>query len=232
MTSTQEASLEVEVKIRLASFQDLEKALAAIQADGGNAPLLSSVLQTDVFLDGPHKPLEHDNLTVFRVRRKRKTRDDGTLDADASEACALTIKSNTVIKDGVGYAMEQEASVPPTIGNAILTNPTTPDAWRSLHPLLETLCDRYGISNPSGGLVTVGTYETWRRCLRMSIGEGRDLVVEVDRTKLSIRENATFENHAPLTRHFPTFPSTQYEFGEAYEIEIETTDPVAAGTKM
>ncbi|KAJ3204956.1 hypothetical protein HDU67_009200 [Dinochytrium kinnereticum] len=154
---------EVELKLRLQSLNDLRRVEQAI-ASTANPPRIH---QLDVYLDGPKRPMFTINASVFRVRQ-RKIND--------KEDYVLTLKSGSVVKDGVGYAMEVQG-----------------------HYLAERKWLTFDLK--VDGLIEVGRYETIRTVLPFF-----EYTVELDHTK--------------------------YEFGDAFEIEIETTDPMNAEKKM
>ncbi|KAI9357343.1 CYTH-like domain-containing protein [Zopfochytrium polystomum] len=189
---------EIELKLRLSCREDLDKIEAALKNTPGCVHLGCNV-QTDSFFDGADRPLLRQK-TVFRIRSISKLADRGDRCADAFQRYVATLKSGSVIVDGVMTATEEECEAPGDVGEALLRDPTAFNSWRGRGCVI---ADRAAIlveSNGNSGLEgfsRIGGYVTERNVWKV-----QEVVVEVDHTK--------------------------YDFGEAFEVEVETPDIVLA----
>ncbi|KAI8840585.1 hypothetical protein BC829DRAFT_446931 [Chytridium lagenaria] len=154
-------SLEVELKFRLSSLADLKRAQHAfIHSQSLSESNVTTTTQIDTFLDAPHRPIWSDTTSVFRIRR-------------TPTKTVFTLKSGSIVKNGVMIATEHEIIVPESTALHLLQTLPDPSAYPS-HPFLTPLSQNTAYQRK------------------------RVEKIELDHTK--------------------------YDFGDAYEIELETKD--------
>jgi adenylate cyclase class IV len=125
--------MEIEVKIRINSSDDLQKIETLLTRDGF---LLKNVKQTNVFFDGFEGELGK-NKSVARVRIEED------LETPAKRLFFLTFKSKSKIENGISRAEEREEIIDVGLAQCIL-NQREIEERKKLSPLLSeilTLCN-------------------------------------------------------------------------------------------
>mmetsp|Transcript_6543 Transcript_6543/g.16897 ORF Transcript_6543/g.16897 Transcript_6543/m.16897 type:complete len:117 (+) Transcript_6543:297-647(+) len=100
--------MEVEVKLRLKSAEDHQRAASAVF---GGCPHLNKFFQENVFFDGANQELSSQRV-VLRVRFY-----------NVNEKCVVTVKGKAVLQNGIGKASEIEEEVDPILGRSFVDNP-------------------------------------------------------------------------------------------------------------
>ncbi|KAJ3416372.1 hypothetical protein HDV05_001940 [Chytridiales sp. JEL 0842] len=193
MSTTTTTTEEIELKVRLPSRAALDRLLSTLLNNAAPTPPdhpsnntthttprkpLKRLLQTDTFLDTPSRTLWNTSLSVFRIRQIQQIHlETGDLLSAGESKYKITIKTGSVVEDGVMSATEEESTIEESLACRILKNPSDVGLWRGGDPLLETLVARYGLEK-EGGLMVLGGYVTERTCVEFHGAE----VVELDET--------------------------------------------------
>ncbi|KAI8614120.1 hypothetical protein BC830DRAFT_1128966 [Chytriomyces sp. MP71] len=187
--------LEVEIKKRVPTRAALE-AIEAALSSSGVAQRVSVKRMRDVFVDqGTRIRSFEPKHAVFRVRKV------------GDEHFEATVKCHATLVDGVSRAEEYEMRLPLETGHKLLANPSPPLAEFNLPFLNEHVIARFGL-DPTHGVVPFGGWTTvrtsfqvtaWKDAIRKKHGVDEIPIIELD--------------------------DTEYSFGPACEIEIETAYP-------
>ncbi|KAJ3063035.1 hypothetical protein HDU98_001103 [Podochytrium sp. JEL0797] len=210
---------EVEIKKRLASKQVLtlfEHHLSTLP--NTHITPLGCVVQRDVFVDQDGLiNASEPKWSVFRIRTAFTVHDRSRVVmseegvkmeglGDLGVKYVATVKSPTVLENGIARTDEDETELSEAIALPILSDPCVGIASFK-HPLLDRVITRFSL-NPTKGVSRVGEYTTIRSKYRMNCWTDRILAAT------GVRETPVVE-----------LDETVYAFGSAFEIEVETGVP-------
>ncbi|KAJ3025736.1 UNVERIFIED_CONTAM: hypothetical protein HDU68_006757 [Siphonaria sp. JEL0065] len=212
--------LEVEIKKRIWKRDILtciESHLESKAQDGVTS--LGCAVQRDVFVD-------QDNLinsseprySVFRIRTATKVPNRRALLFDATGNVKLdggdqstvkyvgTVKSPTVLANGIARTDEDEVTLTSETATQLLTAPSKGLGTYN-NPFLDRVVSRFSL-DPTRGVTQSGKYTTIRSKYKM------DCWTAIIQSEKGVAETPVLE-----------LDETIYEFGSAFEIEVETYVP-------
>eukprot|EP00158_Paraphelidium_tribonemae_P002067 Partr_v1_DN25087_c2_g1_i1_m50733 putative Adenylate cyclase len=152
--------MEVEVKLRIASKEDHAKVEQCLKSEP-----FAVHRQENRFFDGDAGQLGATK-SVMRVR----TINEGF-------AYILTLKANSILRDGISRVEETEETLPPPLAQALLDDPNCISRMASQSPLLTLIMKRFDVT---GNWKEIGRYQTIRKKFRWN-----ELVLELDETMYS-----------------------------------------------
>ncbi|KAK9711291.1 hypothetical protein K7432_007944 [Basidiobolus ranarum] len=157
--------MEVEIKIRFQSAEDLENFEACL-----GKPPKAIEQQENYYFDGSEHELEQQR-TVFRLRKISKS----TLSQSTKQMAAkITLKGNAILEAGISRVQETEESFEYDVVDDIVKNPNSISQYSSKSPLLDSIIKNY----PVNSYKLVGYYNTLRK-----LYEWEEYILAVDNTE-------------------------------------------------
>lgn len=192
--------MEVEVKLRLSNTQTFARVLNLLKARG---KYLYENLQENYFIDGKQKELSSQKA-ILRLRRCSDP------DSNTVRQCYITYKARNQIVDGISRVEELEEPIDacdlelllgPNKSNSrnacVFPQPITQSYQQlaSKYSLLSKVQQQHNVSEFS----LIGCFATRRHLVEWRLGDGDTQLLELDHTT--------------------------YDFGDAFELEAETSRP-------